>query len=101
MIETMNERHEHFVSENREFGLLHEIDLSLHFPRLEASFCDDYESSLPIEFNVVDDVPLIDLEEVFDPPLSSWPFVAPSFSGTPIDISVSTPTLLASPLSSS
>jgi len=26
MIETMNERHEHFVSEMREFSVLHEID---------------------------------------------------------------------------
>jgi len=83
MIETMNERHEHFVSENREFGLLHEIDLSLHFPRLEASFCDDYESSLPIEFNIIDDAPLTDLKEVFDSPLTYLPLVAPSFSSTP------------------
>jgi len=37
MIETMNERHEHFVSEMSEFGLLHEIDPSLPFTRLEAS----------------------------------------------------------------
>ena len=28
MIETMNEQHEHFVSEMREFGLLHETDPS-------------------------------------------------------------------------
>jgi len=84
MIETMNERHEHFVSEMREFGLLHETDPSLPISRLESSLYDDYKSSLPLESNIVDDAPLTDLEEVFDPPLSYLPLVAPSCSSTPI-----------------
>ena len=37
MIEIMNERHEHFVSKMREFGLLHETDPSLVIPLLESS----------------------------------------------------------------
>jgi len=37
MIETMNERHEYFVSEMREFSLLKETDPSLPTPRLELS----------------------------------------------------------------
>ena len=49
MIETMNERHEHFVSEMREFGLLHETNPCLSIPRLESSLYDDYESSLLLE----------------------------------------------------
>jgi len=52
MIETMNERHEHFVSEMRKFGLLQETDPSLPIPRLESSLYDDYESSLPLESNI-------------------------------------------------
>jgi len=36
MVETMNEQHECFVSEMREFGLLHETDPSLPIPRLES-----------------------------------------------------------------
>jgi len=55
MIETMNEQYEHFASEMSEYGLLHEIDLSLPFPRLESTLYDDCESSLPLESNVVDD----------------------------------------------
>jgi len=43
------------------------------------------ESSILLESNVVDDVPLTDLEEVFDSPLTSLPVVAPSFSNTPMD----------------
>jgi len=59
---------------------LHETDFSLPFPRLEASLYDDCESFLPLESNVVDDTPSIDLEEVFDPPSTTLQFVAPSFS---------------------
>ena len=55
-------------------------------------------SRLFLKSNVVDDAPLIDLEKVFDPPLTSLSFIAPSFSSTPMDTSVSAPTLLASPL---
>jgi len=58
----------HFVSEMRECGSLHEVDPSLPFPRFEASLYDDCESSLLLEFNVVDDAPLTDLEEAFDLP---------------------------------
>jgi len=37
MQEIMNEQHERFVGEMREFGLLHETDPSLPIPRLEFS----------------------------------------------------------------
>ena len=47
MIELMNEQHEHFVSEMKVFGLLHEPNPGLSIPRLEFSLKDDYESSLP------------------------------------------------------
>ena len=46
LIETIKEQQEHFVSEMREFGLLHGIDPSLPIPRLESSIYDDYGSSL-------------------------------------------------------
>ena len=97
MIETMNEQHEHFVSEMREFGLLHETDPSLPIPKLESSLYDDCESSLPLESNIVDDAPLTDLEEVFDPPLTNSPLGTPSSSSTPIVTSTSDSTLLDSP----
>jgi len=84
MIGTMNERHENFIREMREFGLFYETNPSLPIPRLESSLYDDYESSLPLESNVVNDASLTDLEEVFDPPLTSLPLVSPSFSGTPV-----------------
>jgi len=64
----MNEQHEHFLSEMREFGLLHEINPSLPFLRFESSLYDDCESSLPLEHNVVNGAPLTNLEEVFHPP---------------------------------
>ena len=48
MTKIMNKRHEHFVSEIRQFGLLYEDRPSLPFPRLEASLYDDCESSLPL-----------------------------------------------------
>ena len=57
-----------------------------------------YESFLPLESNVVDDTPLIELEEVFDAPLTSSSFVALSFSSTPMDTSVTDLILLASSL---
>jgi len=94
----MNKRPEHFVSEMRECGLLHETNPNLPFSKLESSLYEDCESSLPLKFNGVDDAPLTNLEEVFDPSLTSLPFVAPSFSSTPIDTSVSDSILLASPL---
>jgi len=81
-----------------EFGVLHETDPSLPIPKLEFSLYDDYESFLPLETNVVDDAPLIDLEEMFNPPLTSVPLVAPSFSSSPVATRVIDLTLLASPL---
>jgi len=82
----------------REFDLFSETDPSLSFPRLKDSPYDDCESFLPLEPNVVNDALLTDLEEVFDPPSTSLPFVAPSFFSTPMDTSVSKLTLLTSPL---
>jgi len=84
MIETMNERHEHFVSEMRECGLLHETGPSLPFPRLESSLYDNCESTLPLESLVIDDTRSIELEEVFEPPLTTLPLITPFFSSTPI-----------------
>jgi len=98
IIETMNEQQELFVNEVREFDLLHKTDISLPVPRLESSLYDDYESSLSLESNVVDDAPLANLKEVMDPPLTSLPLVAPSFSSTLGATSVIDSTLLASPL---
>jgi len=66
----MNERHEHFVSEMREFSLLHETDPNLPIPRLESSLYDECESSLPLKSTIVDDAPSFGLEEVVDPPLA-------------------------------
>jgi len=99
MIGTINEQHERFVSRMRECRLLHETDPSLPCPRLEARLYVDCESSLPLESNVVDDAPLIDLRKVVDPPLTLLTFVAPSFSSTPMDTSISDSILLVSPLS--
>jgi len=45
MIETMYDRHMHFVSELRECGLLHETDPISPSPRLEVSLYND--TSLP------------------------------------------------------
>ena len=53
--------------------------------------------SIPFPW-VVDDADLTNLEEVFDPPLTSLPLVAPSFFSTPIAASINDLTLLASPL---
>ena len=77
---------------------MHAIDPSLPCPRLEARLYDDCESFLPLESNVVDDVPLADLWEGFDPSLTPLTFVAPSFFSTSTDTSVSDSILLASPL---
>jgi len=77
---------------------LHEIDPSLPIHRLGYSLYDHCESSLPLGSNVVGDTPWIDLEDVFDSPFTSLPLVAPSFSSTPTDTSVSDSTLLASSL---
>ena len=75
----MNEQYERFVSRMKECDLVHETDISLPYPRLEARLYNDCESSLLLESNVVNDTPLTDLGEVFDPPLTPLTFVAPSF----------------------
>ena len=98
IIGTMNKQQEHFVSRIRECRLLHETNPSLPCPGLEASLYDDCESSLPLESKVVDATPLTDLGKAFDSPLTSLPFVTPSFSSTPLDTNVSDSILLASPL---
>jgi len=77
---------------------LYETDPSRPIPRLESNLYDNYESSLPLASDVDVDAPLIDLEEVFDPPLTSLPLVAPSFSSIPVATNVNDSTLLASPL---
>ena len=100
-MEIMKEQQDHFVSEMREFSLLHEIDPSPPIPWLESILHDDYASSLPLESNIIDDAPLTDLEEVFDPPLIYSPLVAPSSSTIPIVTSTSDSTLLDSPFFSS
>ena len=74
------------------------ISTLVYLSLFDASLYDDSESFLPLESNVVDGAPLTDLEEVFDPPSTSLPFLAPSFSNTPMDTSVGDLTLLASPL---
>ena len=82
-------------SKMREFGLLHETNHSLPIPRLESSLFDEYEFSLPLKSNVVDDAPLTNQDEVFDHPLTSFPLVAPPFSSTLVATSISDSTLLA------
>ena len=47
LMEAMKEQQDYFVSEMREFSLLHKIDPSLSIPRLESNLHDDYASSLP------------------------------------------------------
>ena len=94
----INEWREHFVTKMREFSLFHEIDLSLPFPSLESSLYDDCESPFLLAYNIINDTPLTNMEEVFDPPLMTLSFVAPSFSSTPIATSVSDLTWLAFPL---
>ena len=66
-------------------------------PIFESSLYDDYESSLPLESNFVDDAPLTNLEEVFDPPLTYSPLVAPSYSSPPTVTTTSDSTLLDFP----
>ena len=91
----------HFVSELQKQSLYIRpppVYSNLLFARLEASLHDDYNSSLPLKFNCVNNAPLTNLEKAFDPPLTSLPFVAPSFSSTTMDSSVNDWTLFASPL---
>jgi len=97
LMETIKEQQDNFVSKIREFSLLHETDPSLPIPRLESDLPDDYASSCPLESNVVDNVPLPDLEDMFDSPLPYAPLVAPSPSSTPLVTSTSDSTLLDYP----
>jgi len=83
----------------RKSGLLIEMHLSMPLLRLEVSLYDDYESSLPLECNFVDNVALTYLQQMFDPLLTSLLFVALSCSSTSIPTNVGDLTLLASPLS--
>ena len=99
MIETMNEKHNYFACEMREFGLLSETNPTMPSSRIEASRYDDCESSLTLESNLIGDAPLMHLEEMFGPSLTSLPFVVPSNYGTLINTIFSALTLLASPLS--
>ena len=88
MIETMNEQRKCFVGTMREFGLLHETNSSLPFSELKASLYEYCQSLLPLESNFVDNVPLTNLEETFDLPLTSWPFVIPFSFSTSIVITL-------------
>jgi len=81
----------------REFGLLHETDPSPQSLGLSLSLFDDCESSLPLGSNVVDGPPFTNLEEVFDPPLPSFPLIAPSFSSTLIALALVTRPYLSLP----
>ena len=98
VIETVNERHECFVSEMMECDLLHETNPSLSSPTLEISLYDDYQSSLPLELDFMVRVLSTSLEEVIDPAMISIPIVASSLSSTPNDITICDLNLLASPL---
>jgi len=72
-------------------GPLHETNPSLPFSKLKASLYDDCDSSLPLESNFVYNTPLTDLEEAFDPPLTSLPpLVALSSSRTPTSLALMT-----------
>jgi len=96
-IETMNEQHKCFVGDDCEPDC--ETDPNQSSLRPEASLYDDCEPSLPLTFNFVDDLEeMFDLEEVFDPSLTSLMFVASSSSSTLIDTNVSDLILLVSPL---
>ena len=76
---------------------MYETNPSLSSLKVSTNFCDYCDSYLPIEPDSTIDTPLTDLEEVFNPPLTSLTFVVPSFSSTPIVTIVSNLTLFASP----
>ena len=82
----------------REYGLLHETDPSLPFLRLKDSLYIKCESPLPLVSKFIDDAILTDLNEVFNPPLTSSHFVTPSFFSSPIAATISELTILTSPL---
>jgi len=69
----MNEQHTHFVSDIREFDLLSETDPSQPYFRLKVSVYDNCESSFLLESNFVDNAPLNDLKEVFNPLVTFLP----------------------------
>ena len=63
----------------------------------EPNLFTTLEFFIPQESNVVDDTHLTNLEEVFDPPFTSFLITVPSFSSTPMDTTISDLTLPASP----
>ena len=73
-------------------------DPSLPSPVLKVSYYDDCESFVPLKSDFVDDAHFTDLDKVFDPPLTSSPFITPSFSSTPMNTTNSDLTLVASTL---
>ena len=77
------------------FGPSSDTDPSLLSLIHEASLYDDCEFSLHLESNFVDDADSTGLEEVFDPPLTSSPFITSSYFSTPMESSVSNLNLLA------
>ena len=90
MIKTINEQHEHFVSEVREFGLLCETEPSLAFLRFEASLYDDCEYFLLLKSNFINYAFSTSLEDVFELPLTSFLYVAPFFLGHLLTLSLLT-----------
>ena len=69
MIETMTEQRIEFANNMREHELSPETDLRFSSPSLDVNLCDDGASFLSLESG---------LKEVFDPPLTTLPIVAPS-----------------------
>ena len=96
MIEKMNERHMHFVGEMREYSILCETNPSLSFPSLEVSLNDNYESSLPLEADLMVHALLTGLEEAIGPPMIFSPFVISSSFSTLRDTVIGDLTLLVS-----
>ena len=96
MIKTIKEQRKHVVSEMRSATYCMRPTLVYFYVDFKARLYDDCESSLPLESDFVVDAPLTDLEKIFDPSLTSLPFVALSSSTTPIDSTVSDLPLLAS-----
>jgi len=76
MIETINEQQIKFANKMWEYNLSHETDLRFSSPRFDVNFCDDGTSFSLLESG---------LEEVLDPPLTTFPFVTPSSFRTSVD----------------
>ena len=95
--ETLNERHKHFVSEIREYGLFYNTGPRLSFARLNANLHNDCDFTFPLEPNFIVDITFTSLEKAFDPPLTSLPFVAISYCSTPRETTVIDLILCSSP----